>query len=48
MMAADLIPVRRLALKLPIPVNAAIYALGALAMVVFTSRGTTTFIYFAF
>lgn len=48
MMAADLIPMRRLALKLPVPVNAAIYALGALAMVVFTSRGTTTFIYFAF
>ncbi len=48
MMAADMIPLRRIALKMPVPVNAAIYAIGALVMVVVTSRGTTTFIYFAF
>jgi hypothetical protein len=48
MIAADLIPLRRMALRLPVPVNAAVYALGVLVMVVLTSRGTTTFIYFAF
>jgi hypothetical protein len=43
-----MIPLRRYALRLPVPVNAAAYAVGILAMVVFTSRGATTFIYFAF
>lgn len=46
MMTADMVPLRRYALRLPI--NATVYALGILIMVVFTSRGTTTFIYFAF
>lgn len=48
MVVADMVPLRRYALRLPVPVNAAAYAVGILAMVVFTSRGTTTFIYFAF
>jgi alginate O-acetyltransferase complex protein AlgI len=48
MVIADMVPLRRYALRLPVPINATAYALGVLAMVVFTSRGTTTFIYFAF